>query len=390
MGGTKKMCCLVGFKLRVGAYFMLLAEEEYIRQVVCKDFVPALPKFKKMAVVDLFKWAKPTEQVDLALVQNADRLSQMLVKIHNHDVQLWNEVPVVMSAQKSLLLEETMLAQKEALKKKQEREEARLKKKKLREDAKNKKAEQQRLLRKKRAQENKQKKMRLTAKMKNERRNYRRKRDREIEQRVTATVEAKSRKVQRVALSTLADQHKSQLASLAKKHDKEVLVLKGEIEQLKESLAESKRINEHTKMQATIDTLRSELELLRKSRSKVPSPIPVAPPSRAPKSSSSSSASGQRAKSGELVRTNSVGSSSSSSVGSSTDTPLDPKCATPYDPLAPVCAPPVPSTGRSTSGGYHYMARHIMRGSYPPTRRQLRYTPPPQYGEYNGGFGGWY
>ena len=389
MGGTKTMCCLVGFKLRVGAYSMLLAEEEYVRKVVSKGLVPSLTSFKKMAVVDLFKWATPTEQVDLVLRDNADRLAKMLVQNHKSDVHLWNEVPVVHSAQKALQLAKTLKAQQEVLKKKQERELARLEKKKEREDAKKKKEEQQRLLREKRAL-NKQKKKLQTKKNHNDRRNFRRKRDREITAKVTKDLEAKSRKVQRVALSSLADQHKSQLKILADKHVLEVKDLQSQIAKLKENLSESQRINEQTKMQATIDTLRSELQLLRKTRLVAPTPATTATCVE----SSSSSSSKQRGKSGALTRANSVGSASSSSVGSlgsSTDTPLDPNCGTPYDPLAPVCAPPIHTTGRpTTGGGYHYMARHIMRGSYPPSRRQLRYTPPPNYGEYNREFGGWY
>ena len=390
------MCTLAGFRIRCGGCFVLLASESYIRQVFDKKAEIIAENFHKISVVDLFDHGKPKQLVDLELVEQAEDLVDTLIETKSKKTTFWENASLVCTAQSARHFEETKQMQKRLAEKKRKRlAELAAKRKKVQEkrvremEEHLKKAQQQRNEREKKRQHRQQQK-----------RNLRRKRTRELKIKVAKAEQAQAKKIQRVALDTLSAKHLAHVDDLQKKHRAETKALRDKIDKLEKKIEDTNRRAEHQKLQCVIDSLKNEIKFLRSAPGKSVNPAKDDnDPAKSVKAPPPNSVNTVKLKPPNVVtnsvalaraieRVNSVGSSSSSSSGGGL-TPIDPNCGTPYDPLMPIPAPPVRRTPASLrmsqmggGGGYDYYTRRVMSRTLP-TRRELAYGTPPQYGGFD-------
>ena len=81
-GGTKTMCCLCGFKLRLAPECVMLVDEMVMRKALSKGERPAMQHFVKIQVVDLFHHGKPHDTVDIELRDYAEQLKTFFLEVN--------------------------------------------------------------------------------------------------------------------------------------------------------------------------------------------------------------------------------------------------------------------------------------------------------------------
>lgn len=177
-GGTKTMCVLCGFKLRLSPTCVLLVDEMLLRKAMAKGTKPDMRDFCKIQVHDLFHHGAPTDVVDLQVRDYAEQLKTFFLEVNAKDLRVWQGLSLVLSAERHNQIQRQMDAQEAAMQKKKAKDAEFKKKKEERERAEKKKQEERvkrrEALRLKRKEKAKRERL--------DRRNVKRKLDRQVSQ----------------------------------------------------------------------------------------------------------------------------------------------------------------------------------------------------------------
>ena len=204
-GSLATMCCLVGFRVRGGALYVLMVPDSTVHafmRTANEDAMNAVAC--KILVTDLFTNGKPHGKVDLAVRDAGERMAAAFTDKHLTSPALWEDLQEVQSAQQQQKLKDVMLKQAELvksakIKREQEEKSKQRKKKRKEEDRVRQHVAQQKRLTQAKEREAKKKLLKRT--------NAKRKRDRQVASR--AKLEGT---VQRKALDTLQQNHADEVS----------------------------------------------------------------------------------------------------------------------------------------------------------------------------------
>ena len=133
-GVSAKMCCLAGFQVNRGPFFINMIAADYVEKHVDRAAVPMLllENCVKMLVTDLFAHGTPAAKVNMSVLKAGERLCEQFLQTFSTRPDVWAELRLVQTAEREAEIKEELRRQQVHSKEMQARRQARLKKDKER------------------------------------------------------------------------------------------------------------------------------------------------------------------------------------------------------------------------------------------------------------------